>query len=288
VTTNPDNSSKTPLLPAVMVWALMFGTAGIEISLLAPLAGHGTDLADEISYYSAWITIEMFWIWCLLMEWANRYDRRKARGARKMGVLTQALLVSINLLDGLKNLPVAGIALYFAGVAGLLWHGWMRAIRLHPEDQKVINQLIKEEAELLAQTQLEDARRARETKLQAAITYVSKRTTAAPATGATDEEPPRATWTIPRGQHAPVVYFIRNGNRIKIGTTTDLYQRVRRLALRTDHVALILPGSRDTERSLHRRFAALRVGNTEWFRDQAPLSDFITTQNELAQTKKEV
>lgn len=76
----------------------------------------------------------------------------------------------------------------------------------------------------------------------------------------------------------PVIYFICAGDDlIKIGHTTNLDARLR--SLRTAHpkelqILLVIPGSRDDEQQLHRRFADLRVGR-EWFRHDGPISDYI-------------
>jgi len=69
----------------------------------------------------------------------------------------------------------------------------------------------------------------------------------------------------PTTSHAPIVYFLRNGNRVKIGTSTNLRERVGSLSLRMRDVILVVEGGRDTERAFHQHFAEQRVKNTEWF-----------------------
>lgn len=78
-------------------------------------------------------------------------------------------------------------------------------------------------------------------------------------------------------QHAPVVYFITNGSRVKIGTTQNLRKRVSTLCLRVDDIALVLHGGQDYERSLHERFAEHRAGDTEWFELAGDLAAFVAT-----------
>jgi hypothetical protein len=85
-------------------------------------------------------------------------------------------------------------------------------------------------------------------------------------------------WTVPKDKHAPFVYFIRNGNRMKIGTTTDLKRRIRTLALREENIALLVNGDHRREREYHKQFAALRVGNTEWFAHEGALADYVQAQ----------
>jgi hypothetical protein len=86
------------------------------------------------------------------------------------------------------------------------------------------------------------------------------------------------SYRLPDGTHPPVVYFMRNGTRVKIGTTSHIRNRVRRLALRPENVALITPGDRDAEHAFHQRFATYRVGDTEWFDETGTLRDFIETE----------
>ena len=66
----------------------------------------------------------------------------------------------------------------------------------------------------------------------------------------------------------PVVYYIRFGDRIKIGTTSRLLARMRDLP--KDELLVTEPGGRDLERQRHREFAAFRVTG-EWFKAETPL-----------------
>lgn len=75
--------------------------------------------------------------------------------------------------------------------------------------------------------------------------------------------------------HAPVVYFLRNGTRVKIGTTRNLRPRIARLALRPDNVVRVEHGGQDYEQSLHARFDDYRVGNTEWFELRGELAAYL-------------
>jgi hypothetical protein len=78
--------------------------------------------------------------------------------------------------------------------------------------------------------------------------------------------------------HPELVYFIRNGNRIKIGWTTNLKSRLSALSLAADAVALTVPGGPDTEKAMHRKFASARVGRTEWFDAVPELEAFIAAR----------
>jgi hypothetical protein len=75
--------------------------------------------------------------------------------------------------------------------------------------------------------------------------------------------------------HEPVVYFIRNGSRIKIGWTTNLRTRLSQLSLHPSAVALLVAGGPDEESHLHRRFGPARVGQTEWFESVSAIEDYI-------------
>lgn len=74
----------------------------------------------------------------------------------------------------------------------------------------------------------------------------------------------------------PVVYYLRLGDHVKIGTTVDLRKRMmvyppRTLLLATE------PGNRVTENIRHAEFAHLRVPGPrrEWFRDAPELQSLV-------------
>lgn len=94
------------------------------------------------------------------------------------------------------------------------------------------------------------------------------------------KQPKEWAYDLPKARHSSQVYFIRNGNRIKIGTTTNLRSRVSALSLRPEHVVLVVPGGRDVEQQMHALFAGYRDGNTEWFQDTGKLSTFIRTERD--------
>lgn len=75
--------------------------------------------------------------------------------------------------------------------------------------------------------------------------------------------------------HMPVVYFLRNGARVKIGYTTRLSARISALSLRRESVVLLLAGGRTLESALHDRFQVLRDPRTEWFELGGSLQEYI-------------
>ncbi|WP_381801153.1 GIY-YIG nuclease family protein [Streptomyces niveus] len=94
-----------------------------------------------------------------------------------------------------------------------------------------------------------------------------------PATEATDSAVVREMPAS--GRHDPVVYFLRNGERVKIGTTTNLRARITALSLRQSDVILLLDGGRTLEAAMHRRFSSHRQAGTEWFNFADEIKDFV-------------
>jgi len=78
--------------------------------------------------------------------------------------------------------------------------------------------------------------------------------------------------------HAPVVYFARVGDNVKIGTTTNLKCRMQSLYLSLEDVLVVVPGGKDAEAAYHKRFAESRVqdeGRRELFRCSGHLQLFL-------------
>jgi hypothetical protein len=75
--------------------------------------------------------------------------------------------------------------------------------------------------------------------------------------------------------HAPIVYFLRNGSRVKIGVSQNIKRRVAALSLRPDDVIRAEHGHQEWERSQHGRFAELRVDDTEWFELRGALAEYL-------------
>ncbi|MFI6103178.1 GIY-YIG nuclease family protein [Streptomyces sp. NPDC051310] len=77
-----------------------------------------------------------------------------------------------------------------------------------------------------------------------------------------------------RADKNPIVYFIRSGNLVKIGTTIDLIGRMKSFNLPDLVVLATEPGYWKREREIHLQFAELRH-EREWFRLEGPLVDYI-------------
>jgi hypothetical protein len=75
------------------------------------------------------------------------------------------------------------------------------------------------------------------------------------------------------------VYFLQQGDRIKIGYSTNIRKRARGDAFASHPVRLVawVPGTLTRERELHQQFGDLRV-HGEWFRLDDTLVEFIKTK----------
>lgn len=62
-----------------------------------------------------------------------------------------------------------------------------------------------------------------------------------------------------------VVYYVRIGDHIKIGTTTNVSARLSQLRCDRDNLLATEPGDRTLEQQRHREFAAERIGRRENF-----------------------
>lgn len=101
----------------------------------------------------------------------------------------------------------------------------------------------------------------------------------APTEAAVVREVPRS------GSHDPIVYFMLNGERVKIGYTTHLAARITALSLRASNVILALDGGRELESLLHRRFHEYRIAGTEWFKFSDEIKQFVRTRRALPEQK---
>lgn len=80
------------------------------------------------------------------------------------------------------------------------------------------------------------------------------------------------------GMHGPIVYFIENGDRVKIGFSTNLRSRIQAFALQEKNVLMILGGGLTLERALHSVFATDRIDATEWFVKSERMVAFIDSK----------
>ncbi len=218
------------------------------------------------------------WMVSLWAEQGRFYDRTTQRSHRRAGLLGHFSVLFIAGVSVLESPERAGWwiilgLLWFSAVT--TWSVWAQTKFLPDEDQAVIDAILSGEA--AQRTAVFDAsqREQRHARLTAVVESLGYTLTDGPAKPSKPADPPAAKWTVPAGKHAPYVYFIRNGNRMKIGTTTDLKRRIRTLALRAENIALLFEGDQRREREFHKQFAEHRIGNTEWFAYEGDLADFV-------------
>ena len=73
------------------------------------------------------------------------------------------------------------------------------------------------------------------------------------------------------------IYYLEDGNCIKIGFASDLDRRLEEYATHRAAVSLLgsHPGTRADEKALHQKFSAWRVDSREWFRRNPALLEHI-------------
>ncbi|MFG2970811.1 GIY-YIG nuclease family protein [Streptomyces sp. NPDC048288] len=240
------------------------------------------------------LTIGMAILWPISLREEQKvfYDRRAQRTYRKLSSLAHATVLLVASLAASVHSNRIGIWLLL-GLAALYskvtWSAWMRSRFLPAEDQAVIDAIQAREDEQASAIHDASQKELRRQRLSAVLTSLGYQLTDPDpvATPQSQDSPAQTGWTIPARKHAPLVYFIRNGNRLKIGTTTDLKRRIRTLALRAENVVLLLDGGQSLERELHKQFTDLRISNTEWFAYDGALIDFIADQNRIARKEED-
>jgi hypothetical protein len=71
-----------------------------------------------------------------------------------------------------------------------------------------------------------------------------------------------------------VVYYMRLGDRVKIGRSTNLASRI--ATFNPEELLAVEPGGATLESSRHKQFAELRTRG-EWFRYESPLTEWIAS-----------
>lgn len=92
-----------------------------------------------------------------------------------------------------------------------------------------------------------------------------------------------------RRGHDPVVYYMRLGDRVKIGTTKNIMARLE--TFNPEELMALEKGGHSVERARHRTFDDLRTSG-EWFRLEHPLDAFVALvgsnfEKEFGMTMKE-
>ncbi|NEB92426.1 GIY-YIG nuclease family protein [Streptomyces bauhiniae] len=248
------------------------------------------DAVGTVILWCSGLCMAALWGISLREEARSYYNRQHQRLYRKAGLLGHVGTLLIAALAASK-LPhqVAWFALLgtvsFAAVA--TWASWMQARLLPDEDQAVVDAILHREAAQRAAVFDASDRERRRARLAVIVESLGYTLNDAGAPTTSPAEPPAIRWTIPAGKHAPLVYFIRNGNRMKIGTTTELKRRIRTLALRPENVALLVAGDQRRERDYHKQFAEHRIGTTEWFAYEGTLADYVHDQTARLSQKEQ-
>lgn len=254
----------------VVSGALVWSTVAIG-SLLATMAPAWVSLMVAVVF-------DLTWVACMAAEWLMRYDSKRADIPRRAGWAALAVSVGAIAVHGamVTGKPVIGSA---GGIVSVLAKGlWMvvmliSARRLSPLDQqwyeKASSAADAQLALIVAQRKLARTQ-ARAQQEKAALDAFRQQPEVVSAAPFVHETP-----ALEPGSHSPVVYVVRNGNRVKIGTTTHLRNRVKALSLRQSDILLTLDGGPDEERDLHRRFAGHRIGTSEWFDFVPEIRDFV-------------
>jgi hypothetical protein len=89
-------------------------------------------------------------------------------------------------------------------------------------------------------------------------------------------EEPIPIYTSP-DRHEPVVYYMRLGDLVKIGWSTNINWRARSLTVQG--IMAIEPGGRELEQRRHNQFAAFHH-HGEWFRLEPELGEWIIDRRE--------
>jgi hypothetical protein len=240
------------------------------------------DAVGTIILLCSGVCMMALWGLSLREEAKSYFNRQHQRLFRKAGLLGHAgaLLTAALAASELPNRAAWFAVLCIISFAAMAtWAAWMQTRLLPEEDQAVIDAILHGEAAQRAAVYDASEREQRRIRLTAIVESLGYTLTDSPAPADKPAEAPAVRWTIPPGKHAPLVYFIRNGNRMKIGTTTELKRRIRTLALRPENVTLLVDGDQRREREYHKQFADLRVGRTEWFTYEGALADYVHAES---------
>lgn len=275
----------------VVLGALIWSTVSVGAMLAA--------VAPAWAAYMIAAIFDLTWIVAMATEYILRFEPGRQKVPKAIGWLALAISMGAIFTHGaLLDLPWIGAfgALVSALAKGLWWLLMFATTRRLDKDTQAwltleLGEVHARRAEQMAVAKVERERERyalnqppeppqitvsqTETQpLPAALPTPAKQQPALEPAGPVGEEIEDIEDLL-TAPHPPVVYFLRNGTRVKIGTTRNLRPRVARLALRPDNVVRVEHGGQDYEQSLHARFDEHRVGNTEWFELRGELADYL-------------
>lgn len=278
---------------ATLAWACQVGAAVLYLSVTFQSDVWRDNFSKSpMPSLSAWgfsVGMTLLWMTALREEQIHLYNRRTRTAQRKtriIGHFSVLFIASVSAIDQKDRIGMWVLMGLCVVLSTGTWNAWLRTRMLPAEDQAVIDAIHDREAQQAAAAFDASEKEQRRQRLSAIVSSLGYELAETQTQAVQPADTNHGRWAVPSGKHAPLVYFIRNGNRIKIGTSTELKRRIRTLALRADNVALLLDGDRRLERQLHKQFADLRIGDTEWFAYEAPLTDYIADQNRLARKEQ--
>lgn len=276
-----------------LAWACQASTAALYLVIAARSAvwrpAFSDDPASAVAVWGGVVGLTILWGTGLHGEQVHFYNRRTRHSQRRAWAASHiiVLLFAASSVSADDERVGLWVILALGALASLLtWSGWIRTKELPAEDQAVIDAIHDREAQQAAAVFDASEKERRRERLSAIVASLGYQLTDTPNPPVSQDGQQVMRWKIPSRKHAPLVYFIRNGNRVKIGTSTDVKRRIRTLALRPENVVLLLNGDKLLERDLHKQFADLRIGNTEWFAHEGALIDYIADQNCLARKEE--
>jgi hypothetical protein len=278
---------------ATLAWACQVGAAVLYLAVTFQSDVWRDNFSKSpMPSLSAWgfsVGMTLLWMTALREEQIHLYNRRTRTAQRKTRIIGHSsvlFIASVSAIDQKDRIGMWALMVMCVVLSTGTWNAWMKTRMLPAEDQAVIDAIHDREAQQAAAAFDASEKEQRRQRLSAIVSSLGYELTETQTSAVQPADTNHARWAVPSGKHAPLVYFIRNGNRIKIGTSTELKRRIRTLALRAENVALLLDGDRRLERQLHNQFADLRIGDTEWFAYEAPLTDYIADQNRHARKEQ--
>lgn len=254
-----------------------------------------TRVAIAPAAYGAAVAFDLAWIVFMAVEWLARYDPARAELPRQAGhVALLVAMVAVGAHGWLSGQKAIGII--SAVVSGIVKTVWTVVLRHHSKPLDPLTQQWVDKRRAAAGGKLAMIPIRRELLRAEAQVEAERIAIDLPAgTGEPDGQAQLVTGRLHHqsgsdgtpvadpqaliGQmHGPIVYFLSNGNRVKIGTSRNLASRISTLCLRPEDLLFALHGGHGVEAALHQRFTEQRVGNSEWFEIAGPLAEYIAEQ----------
>lgn len=286
---------------------LTAATAGAGLLLIVCIVWTTASVGDLLARvvhpaaaYGAALAFDLAWIICLALEWLARYDSRRAALPRTAGYVALAVAMAAVAAHGILAGGTGAIVIGLVGaaVSGIVKGVWTVVLGHHakPLDDKTQQWVDKQRAAAGGELAMIPVRRQlTRARGQVEAERIAIGAEEPPAIEADEEAdefedpaalPPSTELRGPAGTpvkdlstlrhlHGPIVYFLGNGGRVKIGTSQNVASRISTLCLRFEDLLCAFHGAHDIERRFHSLFAPYRVGSSEWFEIKGELAAFI-------------